>query len=87
MAIQLHLPRERLSPERRRALRLLASSPRGVAEEVLVLSHEFSPNMLAGLVLAGLATVVTDTMRSGGGPTIKVERYRITDNGREALEG
>jgi len=87
MALHSHLPRERLSPERRRALRLLASRPRGAAEEVLVLAHEFTRDMLAGLVLAGLATMVTDTMRSGGGPTIKVERYRITDDGREALEG
>ena len=31
---------------------------------------------LPGLVLAGPATVVTDTMRAGS-PTIKVERYRI----------
>jgi hypothetical protein len=29
--------------------------------------------MLAGLILAGLATVVTETMRAGGA-TIKVER-------------
>jgi hypothetical protein len=40
--------------------------------------------MFAGLVLAGLATVVTDTMRAGA-PPIKVERYRITDAGRAAL--
>jgi hypothetical protein len=41
--------------------------------------------MLAGLVLAGLTTVVTETVRSGG-HTIKVERLRITDAGRRALE-
>jgi len=40
--------------------------------------------MLAGLVLAGLATVTTDTMRAGATP-IKVERYRITAAGRAAL--
>jgi len=39
--------------------------------------------MLAGPVLAGLATVVTETMKAGAA-TIKVERYRITD-GRDAL--
>ena len=43
-----------------------------------MLAHEFSRDMLAGLVLAGLATVVTETVRAGG-PTIKLERVRITD--------
>jgi hypothetical protein len=36
-------------------------------------------------VLAGLATVVTETMKAGAA-TVKVERYRITDDGRTALE-
>jgi hypothetical protein len=40
--------------------------------------------MLAGLVLAGLATVVTETMRAGAA-AMKVERYKITDDGRAAL--
>jgi hypothetical protein len=34
--------------------------------------------------LAGFATVETATMRAGTA-TIKVERYRITDDGRAAL--
>jgi hypothetical protein len=42
--------------------------------------------MVAGLVLAGLLTVVTETLRISG-PTVKVERVRITDDGRRALEG
>ena len=84
---QLQLPRERhLNPERRRALQLLASSPRGLTEDLLVLAHEFSSDMLAGLVLAGLATVVAETLRADG-PTIKIERVRITDAGRRAIEG
>ena len=40
--------------------------------------------MLAGLVLAELATVVTRTMRADGA-TIKVDHYVITDDGREVL--
>jgi len=64
---------------------LLASSSRGATEDLLVLADGFSRDMLAGLVLAGFATVVTETVRAGG-PTIKVERYRITDDGRRALE-
>ncbi len=78
--------RERyLTPERRRALQLLASNPSGVAAELLVLAHEFSRDMLAGLVLAGLATVVAETLQADG-PTIKIERVRITDAGRRAIE-
>jgi hypothetical protein len=65
---------------------LLASIPRGATEDLLVLAHEFSRDMLAALVLAGLATVVTETVRAGGS-TIKVERYLITDDGRRALKG
>jgi hypothetical protein len=83
---QSQLPRERhLSLERRRALKLLASSPRGVAAELLVLAHEFSRDMLAGLVLAGLATVVAETLKADG-PTIRIDRVRITDAGRKAIE-
>jgi hypothetical protein len=35
---------------------------------------------------AELATVVTETI-STDGPLIKVERFRITDAGRRAIEG
>jgi DNA-binding PadR family transcriptional regulator len=41
--------------------------------------------MLADLVREGLATVRRDTLRVGG-RTIRVERYRITDAGRRAIE-
>jgi hypothetical protein len=86
-ALQSQLPRKRHpSPEWRQALQLLASSPRGATEEVLILSHGFSRDMLAMLVLAGLAKVVTETARAGGS-TIKVERVSITDAGRRAIEG
>jgi DNA-binding PadR family transcriptional regulator len=47
--------------------------------------HGFSRQILARLVRAGLATVVTETMRAGA-RTAKVERYRITDDGRKALQ-
>jgi DNA-binding PadR family transcriptional regulator len=40
--------------------------------------------MLADLVRQGLATAQRETMRVGG-RTIRVERYRITDDGRKAL--
>ena len=87
-ALQSQLPRERhLRSERRRALQLLASSSRGATEDLLVLADGFSRDMLAGLVLAGFATVVTETKSAPRGVTIKVERIRITDAGRRALEG
>ena len=79
------LPRNRLSPEWRQVLQLLASSPRGATEEVLLLGHRFSRDMLAMLVLAGLATVVTE-MRADG-ERRKVEHVIITDAGKRALEG
>ncbi len=49
---------------------------RGLSEEVLVVAHGVSAEMLAGLVLAGLATVVTETKSAPRGVTIKVERIR-----------
>jgi hypothetical protein len=86
----------RLSREQRRALKGLADAPRGVNKEVLVLAHGFSTEMVAGLVLAGLATVVTKTRNAPRGQwtragprglTITVERICITDDGRKAIEG
>jgi hypothetical protein len=45
----------RLSPERRRALELLARDRHGVNAELLVRGHYFSRRVLAGLVRAELA--------------------------------
>jgi hypothetical protein len=66
----------RLSPQARRALVEISSYPRGATEDFLTLCG-FKREMLAGLVLAGLAT---------GTSTIKVERYSVTDDGRRALK-
>jgi hypothetical protein len=44
----------------------------------------FNRETLASLVLAGLVTVVTETIEAGTS-TIKTECYRITDDGRKAL--
>ena len=75
-----------LNPQQRRALQLLASSPCGATEDVLELGHGFSREMLAMLALAGLATVVTETL-SANGAMFKIERMRITDAGRRAIRG
>jgi hypothetical protein len=73
-----------MTPDQRRALRRLANVPRGIAES-LMLAHGFSRELISGLVLFGLATVVTDTVRIGG-ETMKVELIMITDAGRRVLE-
>jgi hypothetical protein len=73
------MTKPRLNADQRCALALLASDERGQTELMLALG--FRREMLAGLVLAGL---VTETMRAGGA-TMKVERYLITDAGRDAL--
>lgn len=75
----------RLTADQHRALRLLAGNPRGVTE-AMMLAHGFRSQMLARLVLKGLATVTTGTMRAGAA-TMKVDRYKITDDGRNALHG
>jgi hypothetical protein len=73
-------------PEWRQALQLLACSPHGATEEALVLGHGVSHQTLAMLALAGLATVVTETLRGDGGIST-IERLRITDAGRRAIGG
>jgi hypothetical protein len=73
-----------LSAEQRRALKLLARIPGGATEATLF-AHGFWRETLAGLVLAGLATVTTAFVRAGG-PMMKVDRYRITAAGRSKVD-
>jgi hypothetical protein len=75
-----------LSREQRRALKVLVDAPRGPSEEMLVVVHGFSAQMVAGLVRAGLATGVTETKSAPRGLTIEIKRIRITDEGRKILE-
>jgi hypothetical protein len=76
----------RLTSERRRALELLASSPEGINEELLVHGHGFKLQMLVGLVRFGLATAEREVMNTGG-ETIEVVRIRITNAGWRAIDG
>jgi hypothetical protein len=86
-ALQSQLPpKHRLSQEWRQALQLLASNPRGTTKDMLVVGHGLFADMLAMLVLAGLAKVMTATLKAEGG-TFTIERLHITDVGRRALEG
>ena len=77
--------KRRLGAKQRRALQLLAGSPFGAAEAIM-LGHGFTRRLLAGLVSDGFATARGKTVKAGG-PTIKVERYLITDAGRRVIEG
>jgi hypothetical protein len=74
-----------LTAEQRQALELIASRPRGCTKGLL-LADGFAADMLADLVREGLATAHRGAVRAGG-RQIRVERYRITDAGRKAIEG
>jgi hypothetical protein len=73
---------QHLTAEQRRALEILADAGRNGVSDATLLAYGFWHEMLSELVLAGFATVVTETI----GPAIEVERYRITDAGRKAME-
>jgi hypothetical protein len=73
----------RLTDEQRRALRLLARSPNGCTE-ALMLAHGFESAMLGDLVLNGLAVAV-DHRTMAGRRRIKVIWLRITEAGRKAI--
>jgi hypothetical protein len=79
----LGLPRRRhLGAEQRLALQLLADTPFGATEAAMFL-HGFTRRVLARLIRAGLA--MTQREIKAGGQI--VGRIRITDAGRQALEG
>jgi hypothetical protein len=81
-------PRESsLNREQRRALALLASTPDGIIEDLLVLTYEFDSDMIAGLVDKGLATARRETLTAHDRTTIEAVRISISDTGRLALEG
>jgi hypothetical protein len=77
--------KRRLSPEQRRALGLLASSPHGATEELLAYGHGFSQRMLVGLVRAELAVVRRRVIMAGDTP-VEVGKVMITAAGRNALQ-
>ena len=76
--------KRRLGPEQRRALNLLAGSPHGATEEMLIHGHGLSRRMLACLVRAGLATAERRVIAAGN-TLVEVGKVRITAAGREAL--
>jgi hypothetical protein len=72
-----------LSADRRHALKVLAASPNGCTEAIM-LAHGFKLELLANLVLDGLATVHNERMRAGK-RAIEITRMWITEAGRQAL--
>ena len=74
--------KRRLSPKARQTLELLAGSPQGMNEALLIYGHGLSRQMLASLVSAGLARreVVVVSDRS-----VEVARLSITPEGRQAI--
>ncbi len=68
-----------------RALKLLASSPDGCTD-VLMLAHGVAAETIAALVRAGLASATTDTLMTGD-RLVDVVRVQITDAGRAAWAG
>ena len=86
--LRLPEPRRKRHPteDEHRALQLLAGSPRGANEEVLILSHGFKLQMLTGLVQAKLAKRYRVTVKAGT-RTIGVSYMIITAAGRKAIRG
>jgi hypothetical protein len=79
-------PRKRArGAEQNRALRLLAGSPHGYTEAIM-LAHGFTDEILGRLVLNGLATAAPGIMYARNRP-IEVTRLAIADAGRQALAG
>src|SRR6516164_9969465 len=72
-----------IAHDEREALRMLAGSPNGSTESIM-LTHGFAIGTLHGLVLNGLATAERRTMRAER-RLIKVTWMTITDAGRQAL--
>jgi hypothetical protein len=71
--------------DQREALRMLAGSPNGTTESIL-LTHGFGIGMLHDLVSSGLATAERRTARAGR-ELIEVKWMTITEAGRQVLDG
>jgi capsid protein len=68
---------------RRRALELIAWSPDGMTEAML-LAHGLTVETMVDLIRAGLATAKAECVMAGG-RTVEVTRVRITEAGRRVL--
>jgi len=75
-----------LSVEQRAALDMLATAGRNGVTQALLSAHGFDASLIAELVNHGLATLTAEKVRAGG-KLIAVAKVRITEAGREAIEG
>ena len=71
------------SADKRRLLELLAGSADG-ATDVLLAGCDFSPDLIVGMVRAGLVTATAERTIAAGKP-VEASRVRITEAGRERL--
>jgi hypothetical protein len=71
------------TPDRRRALELLAASPDGCTEAIM-LAHGFTVPQMVKLVRAGLATVTAERIVAPGYRG-ELTRVKITEAGRRVL--
>jgi hypothetical protein len=74
----------KVTSEQHRALALLADTPRGCLETVLIDVEGFTVDALAELVRIGYVSLAPETVRARG-RDIEVARVRITDAGRRAI--
>jgi hypothetical protein len=74
----------KVTSEQHRALALLADTPRGCLETVLIDVEGFTVDALAELVRVDYVSLAPETVRAGG-RKIEVARLRITDAGRRAI--
>jgi hypothetical protein len=65
---------------------LLASTPYGVIEDLLVHAYEFDRDMITGLVDEGLATARREIVAASDCTTIEMARIKISDAGWRALD-
>jgi hypothetical protein len=68
-----------------RALEMLAASPDGATEPIVV-AHGFAIPLMVELVCTGRAAAQSERMRAGKQP-IEVTRMHITDAGQRVLDG
>jgi hypothetical protein len=70
-------------PDRRRALELLAASPDGCTEAIM-LAHGFTVEVMVDLCFAELAIATVERMVVGG-RRVEIVRMKITEAGRQAV--
>jgi hypothetical protein len=58
-----------------------------IIEELLVLARGFDRGMIAGMVDNGLAMAEREILAASDGALVELIRIRISDAGRQALEG